>query len=81
MGLSCILFIQDYIKPFVGTVGMVSQNSVLINIVGQRSVQDTVLVICVLKGQIIIMCCCQTAVSYQLWTTIKLCKIIITGKA
>lgn len=44
-------------------------------------VQDTVLVICVLKGQLIVMCCCQTADSYQLWITIKLCKIIITGEA
>lgn len=44
-------------------------------------VQDTVLVICVLKGQLIVMCCCQTADSYQLWITIQLCKIIITGEA
>lgn len=82
--VNCILFIQDYIKPFVGThdrTGLCHWSEVSALDTELLYVLDTVLLICEIRGQFTVMCCGQTAVSYQLWSIIKLCKIIIIGEA
>lgn len=68
-----------YIKPFFWHIKYGLMIALIqIDSLEMFCVQDTVLVICVLKAQLIVMCCGQTDVSYQCWTIIKLCKIIIT---